>query len=288
MKKLLKNRKDILILLSLLIAFSCTINVIYSKAAYEAEDKITDADILRAISPQLIAGDIENTAKALSQLPFNQRVSVIRKILEAPGPLDRDAKLNLLFKLVLLSAKNEAQKILDFLSKIPLLQEGSPIIYHAVQHSNEKSIPHFLSWLKNKFTKDKKLAWISTVIPEGLEFMVHRNSPDSLEKIFANGLKVTKPELTKLLWLAVEENKDPQFIPLLVKQGADINAVKNKRTPIIKAAENNNLPLVKALAENGADINALPDNEVGSALQVAVRKGYTPIDLYLRSKGARE
>src|SRR6202034_1557357 len=101
-----------LILLSLLIAFSCTINVIYSKAAHESneiDDKITDADILRALSPQLIAGDIENSAKAISQLPLDQRISVTKKILEAPGPLERDAKLNLLFKLVLLGAKHESQ-----------------------------------------------------------------------------------------------------------------------------------------------------------------------------------
>ena len=46
--------------------------------------------------------------------------------------------------------------------------------------------------------------------------------------------------------------------------------------------------MVEALIASGVEINLIKDMAVGSALQNAVANGYTPIEMLLREKGARE
>lgn len=291
MKRVKNKPKDIIFLLILLLSISCSIALIHGENQKLQNDREpTNAEVLNALSPQLISGDVVRVARAISQLPLEQQKEVMRKILKNPkSPFTRDEKLNLIFKLALQNPnESDRHAILSLFSDNLFLLEGKgPLFYLAARNNNEKIIPALRSGIKNLSKKNPKIK-LSKLIIDSLEYAISQNDPDALQKMFEQGIMITPALARRLLWQAVEQNSSPEFVSLLKKQGAALNDVKNKRTPLIKAVENHNFELVKKLIQEGADINLIPDVEVGSALQAAVRKQLTEIDVYLREHGARE
>lgn len=282
MKHALHRQKDIILLLAILVTMSFGIGMLHGDLV-NPESQISTNDILRSLSPQLIATDIAKVADAISNLAIDKQLEVVTAIVGNPkSPLSRNQKLHLIFKLVALNSNESEQiKLLSLLTLFPGLQKGkSPILYRAALNGNEKIIPVLLPILK-KINESEVI--------KGLEYAIKADNPKALQTLFANGVSVIPREATDLLWNVIENNKKAEFVPILKEQKAFLNSAKKGRTLLVAAAERNNLPLVKALVEAGADINRIADNEVGSALQIAARKGFTDIDLYLRvKKGARE
>lgn len=282
MKHGIRRQKDIILLLTILVTMSFGIGMLHGDLV-NPESQVSTNDILRSLSPQLIATDIVKVADAISNLAIDKQLEVLKAIVGNPkSPLNRNQKLHLIFKVVARSSDESGQtKLLSVLSEYPVLQKGkSPLLYHAAHEGNEKIIPVLLPILK-KINENEMV--------KGLEYAIKADNPKALQALFANGVSVIAREATDLLWNVIQDNKKAEFVPILKEQKAFINSAKNGRTLLVAAAERNNLSLVKALVEAGADINRIADNEIGSALQIAARKGFTDIDLYLRvEKGARE
>ena len=106
-----------------------------------------------------------------------------------------------------------------------------------------------------------------------------------------------------LLWLGADMNGDApgrgpaivsaawnghtKIVGFLLDRGADINArAKINNTPIKEAASNGHLETVRLLLSKGANVNIVGDG--GSALHIAVEKGYTDIAELLRQHGAKD
>jgi ankyrin repeat protein len=282
MKHGISRQKDIILLLTILVTMSFGIGMLHGDLV-NPESQISTNDILRSLSPQLIATDIAKVADAISNLAIDKQLEVLRAIVGNPkSPLNRNQKLHLIFKVVARSFDESGKtKLLFPIHQYPFLQKGkSPILYRAALNGNEKIIPVLLPVLK-KINENEMI--------KGLEYAIKVDNPKALQAMFANGVSVVPREATDLLWNVVEDNKKAEFVPILKEQKAFLNSAKKGRTLLVAAAERNNLSLVKALVEAGADINRIANNEVGSALQIAARKGFTDIDLYLRvEKGARE
>jgi ankyrin repeat protein len=80
-----------------------------------------------------------------------------------------------------------------------------------------------------------------------------------------------------------------EVIPMLLAQGADVNAKDNRgQTALMKAAQGRwkHLEVVKLLVERGADINAT-DNEGNTAVTLAGSSGQPETVRFLSAKGAR-
>jgi ankyrin repeat protein len=90
------------------------------------------------------------------------------------------------------------------------------------------------------------------------------------------------PAIVSAAW-----NGHTKIVEYLLEHGADINAqAKINNTPIKEAASNGHLETVRLLISKGANVNIVGDG--GSALHIAVEKGYTDIAELLRRHGAKD
>ncbi len=112
-------------------------------------------------------------------------------------------------------------------------------------------------------------------------------NPERLKLFLSNPLPAD-PEIKKNLVWEVATAGVPADIALLKKHGFDLNVVNEGKTPLIQATMNNNEPMVRALLQAGVDVNAIPNNAIGSALQQVLISKNLPIELLLRQYGAHE
>ena len=103
-------------------------------------------------------------------------------------------------------------------------------------------------------------------------------------KILSNiNARINKKGETKLHLAAKKDQKG--IAKILIRAGADVNAKCNKlETPLHKAAKSNNLELVQILLQRGANVNLM--SKEGSALHIAIQKGYDDIVGYLIKNNA--
>jgi ankyrin repeat protein len=90
------------------------------------------------------------------------------------------------------------------------------------------------------------------------------------------------PAIVSAAW-----NGHSEIVEFLLDRGADINArMKINNTPISMATLNGHLDTVQLLLSRGAAVNIV--GEGGSALHIAIEKGYTEIVELLRQHGAKD
>jgi len=83
------------------------------------------------------------------------------------------------------------------------------------------------------------------------------------------------------------ENGHTKIVEFLIDHGADINAPQKINVmPINAATANGHLDIVRLLLSKGANVNIVGDG--GSALHLAVEKGYAEIAKLLREHGAKD
>ena len=99
---------------------------------------------------------------------------------------------------------------------------------------------------------------------------------------------ISKKMANDLLWHIIKTGKGITLIPELKKIGVDLEDARNGVTPLIQAVRDNKQKFVEQLLASGANLDAIVDPEVGSALQQAIEKRHVMLELYLRNKGAHE
>ena len=286
-----RKRLDILILLGSLLILSMGIGILYAELNVEQSAVLkgkkpfaTDQEIINVLSANFSARNVREIGGLISRAPFEQQVRLLEKIIKNENiGLNRDDKLELLLYLAAKTRQKKNQdKIFNLLLENPIFLAGTPVLYHAAAYHYENSIPALLTWLETK--PDKKTKWIM----DGFAYAIQENKPGVVQILFEQGVPISSAQATQLLWQAIMQNKNEQFASLFAKKGARLNDSHGGVTPLIAAVKTGNLPMVKALLDNGARINLIKDPGVGSALQNAIRKSDTPIELLLRTRGARE
>lgn len=290
------ERSDGLFLLTIILLFGVSVKLfpIKNKKVNEVQANhaetsaffLNDSPLDQAIiylRPLIASGSAGTLAQALKDIELERVLELADYIIDKES-LSHDQKLLFLFALTFNYPKDtKAQfRILDRIIKHEQLQQETPLLLVAV-HSDEfnKIIPTLLTWLKNKEVGQK-------IIEKALLDTVQNNDLAALKMLVDYKMPITKNQATQYLLTSVKQNKDAELIPFFVEQGADVNVVDNKRTPLIYATENNNTRMVKALLEAGAKADMFVDPEVGTPLQIAIEKGYADIDKLLRKHGARE
>ena len=88
--------------------------------------------------------------------------------------------------------------------------------------------------------------------------VMNNKEPEILRTLIKNGADVNPTGVvgTPLLW-AVRRNNH-EFVQILTENGADLNPSEYSRTPLMDAASHNSNPeILRILIKNGADINAV-------------------------------
>lgn len=99
-------------------------------------------------------------------------------------------------------------------------------------------------------------------------------------------VSIPGPQGLSLLHIAVMSGQ-PEVLAMILSRKPNVDVRDPAgNTPLVTAVLYDVLPAVQALAGAGGDVNAT-NNRGNGPLDVAVREGYTPVEEYLRSKGAK-
>lgn len=249
--------------------------------------------VKNALLPLLDSESVEKAAALLKDIPETRAREIVDAVFS-----DEAFKISQLNKRLFVAAvaahyKDIPEKqaaFFEILLQHPDLYQGEPFITTLLDNDYEMAVPWVIRTLA-QWEKEKKIA-----LPEGLKTLVMRtyswiiekNDTHAVNHLLQSKISLDAPVASELLWRAAAVPKaDAGFVQLLVDKGADLAYVKDGYTALMKAVAQNNLPFVKALVEHGAKIDAMIDPAIGTALQIAVEKGFVAIELYLRSKGAQ-
>lgn len=304
------KKYDIAVLLTVLLIFSYGLTLFYARTSGEEslqkeestveqqelagakKTRLIDRDIMGEIQEFVMAQDVRRIAEVLSTAPAVQQRQVLSYLVTtAKNNLTLQEKITLILMVAFTEPDESAKKnILTLLTDKKIDIERIAPVYLIYKNLLENLMPSLFALLK---TMNQKRTWIF----QGAYYAIHQNNAAVLARIVSNhGQILTAYDLNALLFHAIEYKKStPKIIELLISAGADPNAVRNGKTPLIEAVlaatkdtQENAKLVIESLIKKGAVVNKIADPAVGSALQVAIRKGYTPIELALREHGARE
>ena len=229
------------------------------------------------MQPLIIAQDVKKIGEFINQLPVQRQKNILKRIIDNENGINAQEKIELVLYFALQMPDANYQSELFNLIPESMIKQ-MPVLYAAAA-GYEKSIPLVLQWLNDP---QKQNEWIK----DAADYAIAHNKSGLIKNIIKYIKNV--PNATNLLWHVVNKQLDASLVKELVNKGANPNDAQAGKTLLVAAVETNKADMVKALLDAGAQINAIADPAIGSALQMAIKKGYTPIELMLRKRGARE
>lgn len=284
MKQRKSERIDIIILLCVLLVFSCGISILYGMATtVHVVSHVDDKDIFRDLQSLDESGAVHKMAQFIATRPFDQQLRVLHHILiSKTSALNMEEKAELAIEL-LSRRKDVAEQtsLLDTLNR-DLKSLKIPLIYIAADKKLLGAIPMIVSYYAGN-TREQQ-----NQIYQALVHAIMQNNLKNFSAIITTLGTISGTMATQLLWDVIQKGKDAQFILILVAQKADIENAKAGKTPLIAAVDANNVEMVQLLLDKGAQVNRFVDPVVGTPLQRALREKRSTIELLLRERGARE
>lgn len=290
MKQSRLKRHDIILLLCVLLVFSCGISLLYGTATQEhAVSPVEDTEVFKDLQALDISHSVQKMGEFLARRKFEQQIRILNQILNGQtSALNPEEKVELGIELLTKRANISDQKtILDMLRNYPGVHT-IPLMYIAVDKRQLSAVPMIVNYYKNNTQELHK------TIYEALVHAIRQNNLKNFAQIISSVGGISAQMATQLLWEVLQQNKDAQFIPVLVKQKADVNNAKEGKTPLISAVDANNVEMVQMLLDHGAQPNKFVDPAIGTPLQ-RVQKlqreskvQNATIELLLRDHGARE
>ena len=282
------SRLDILLLLSLLLLFGVGVSLLYGKGPTPLDmHKIEDNKVLMQLSSLFASHSITKIADFLDKvITPQQQVRIINQILDNNKQLLAEEKISLVLMLMAKTADQKQRlELLDLMlqnKKTAKDLKEIPLLYLALDKNYDSVVQTLIDRLSVQPNDLRTSAY------DALTYAINNNNTGVANKLLSYKNNITGDDATTLLWEVVNKNKSELLVNTFIKMGAIPNDSRAGKTLLITAVENNEQEVVDALLANGADINLIKDPAIGSALQTAIRKGYTPIELLLRQKGARE
>ncbi len=229
---------------------------------------------------------VSTIVQMLQGMSVNRTLSIAQMILASKNTaLTREDKAVVILGLIHNISNNikVEYQLLDMLKQFRDTKKDKPLLVSTVHSQYSTSIPVILAWMK-----ERGLDEVS--IMNAFTYTIMHNDVAGFTKLVGHAVPITAAQATTLLTKTVTQKKMVEFVPLLIDLGADINFASQGKTMLMQAVLQNNIDMVTALLKAGAtkNIDTIVDPKVGSALQLAIEKNYTNIDLLLRQYGARE
>ncbi len=277
------KKNDIILLLGFLLVFSYGLNLLHARTN-TALTTVDEKNIMSQVTEYLIARDVRKVAEIISTAPIAQQRQVISYLItSSKNDLSLQDKISLILNAAFNTPiKANREELLKMLAANKVETDRVPPIYLIYKKLLDPLMPALFDVLKDRNTKRK---WVF----QAIYYAINQNDVHVLARLLSNQkMLLTQQDFNALLIHAIVATKNGAIVTQLVDNGANPNAAANGKTPLIEAVLANNQEAVQALLDKKANVNLIIDPAVGSALQIAVKKGYTPIELLLRKNGARE
>lgn len=265
-----RKDSDISLLLTILVLFSASIGLLHGfkfslKAAEDTtivpQLNISKEDAFDSLTMPLASGNIPQIYQILSQYDPETQKKITSLMLE-----NRDLSEQQKMQFLLGAAKN-AKTTSDRESFFEILAERFPEnpVLVAISPDIYEIVSSLASWGKKEGAQAYK-GWKRA----SLVGFIEANDFEGLRNLYIHGLRFSPKKASLLLLSAIDLEKDPAFIPLLINQfKANPNYARDGKTAIIKAVEKNNPILTRVLLNHGANPDLVVDSSVGSANQIA-------------------
>ncbi len=292
-----RERSGVVMLLIMLLIFSATLGMLHGGTQQKRTDStgelgtLSSENALEFLTPLIESKSVDTLVDAMANIPATKARDLAEKIIKThQAALTRDDLLKMLFGLVLhYSAQPDQYKILDLVAQEPL-RKGAPLLYVAAMSDYAQGTPVLIAWM-NKNAHDPYIGeLVGDPIFKAYAFGITQNNLDALSTMHKQAARLTSKQATDLLWKVVTAGKKNPAIAqfLVLVAGAQVDDVRQGKTPLTQAAQHKNLGMVKALVQSGADVNKVASDAVGTALEIAIGNGATAIEIYLREHGASE
>jgi len=292
----MKQKKyDLWIVLGSLVLFGFGVGLLHGD---EKNNQLSNASLVSGISPNKVINELEGlldsrsvqkVALILTQFSSSEMFTVLKKILDNPTSLlTHSDKIELVCALVteLERQENTVISLFDQLYIRPALFTESPPLLFVIAHTYyDQLLPRLVSYLEQK---GKTQSVIRQMVEQALQYAIEHNNFATVIRLINRQLPLSSEQKNELLWYVVDHDKNPLLIPVLKKFGADPDTIINGRTPLLVAVAHNNKRMVVELINAGATVNKVASLEHGTALQEALSRKNTPIEMELRKHGARE
>ena len=240
------------------------------------------------IQSLLPSHDIDLIVKVTTQLAHHNAQTMIEKLIQTPL-LSAEEKIKIIFgnSAYHSGKKNIQYALFDILIAHPCLQENTSILLTLIKSKYNEQLALFTQWAKEQSTLSSQPSLWKSFVEQAFYTAIKHDDYAVIELLLSKKIKITEEKASKLLLSVIENNKNSEFVPLLVKHAhADVNYAVNGKTLLIAAVEQNNIKLVHALLEAGAVVDRIVDHKKGTALQIAMANKYTSAEQLLREYGA--
>jgi hypothetical protein len=204
-------------------------------------------------------------------------------------PLSYDDKVKIIYGMVMYadSKKNVQYEWLDLFLKYPSLHLQTPVLLTLARSSYADAIGLLVAWGKDRQKNSAYNGILSQYAQHAFMSAIEDNDYAAVETLFSKKVRIDQSRASELLWYIVENNKNSRLISLLINHAqADVNYIHNGKTLLIAAVEKNNLTSVRALLDEGVVVDRVIDNEVDTALTIAMKHNYHGVEMLLREYGA--
>jgi hypothetical protein len=257
-----------------------------------------DKDIIYNQIQQLING---NSIPPIIDILKNDAISlkdfkdIVQTIVDDEG-FSGYFKTVLLFALASSIKTDNMQKFFFDLIPEPKTKKGEPVVWAAAEiDASLAGIPDFVQYVATTPGKEK----FARATQEAVERTIDEDDTDTLEDLVPY-IKLTPADADTFLWKVAKDNRDAQFIGILKKLGARIDAVlpitdngkTRKQTPLMYVADHitnaNRSNLVKEFLQAGADPDFSPEGNDIDARSIAREKGISGMQKAFDAKSLGE
>ncbi len=255
---------------------------------------LSTAALLRDLAPLIQSRSVDHAAEYIMhrEIPFERKTALISLIVANNAyTFTRSDDVQLILNVAqhYPADSKEQEELFDLLVAFPvLLKESDPVMLAIKYHYDAVVLP-LITWGHKRALDNPELKrYLEDMRFRSVVQAVEQEDAASLRAIHNLSRGINREQATDLVWEIAHNGKPASMLSVLNQVGADLNDVKDGKTPLIQAVIKRYEPVVHALIEAGVDVNKIADPEIGSALQQSFETRDATIEQMLRDAGAQE
>jgi hypothetical protein len=244
--------------------------------------------IYQEMQSLFLSHNINLIVKTMGQLKYPLLCEFIQKLIEdEASELSAQEKVKIIYGVAINQKRNAQYELLDFFIKYPSLHAQTPILLTLAHSLYADHIPLLIAWGKDRQKTENRTGLLARYAEQAFAKAVENNDDYAVATLFNKKVRIAHAKASELLWDIVENNRNGALITLFINHAqADVNYAHQGKTLLIRAVELNNIDMVRILLDKEAVVDRIADEDMATALSVAMKHNYNSVEQLLREYGA--